>query len=187
MIDKYKLPLALSLVGLVLILGGVFSSSMIKNTPKQFPKESLVSSTSISVDIAGAIKNPAVYKLNEDSRIEDGVKAAGGFTEEADQEYISKHINLAQKLLDGTKIYIPKKGEQISPAATAVMGVASSEVKININNSSQSELESLPGIGPVTASKIISDRPYQKIEDLLLKKIIGKATFEKIKDQISVY
>ena len=59
--------------------------------------------------------------------------------------------------------------------------------KVNINIATLAQLEELPGIGPVTASKIISDRPYQTVDDLLNKKIVGKAIFEKIKDLISLY
>lgn len=187
MIEKFKLPLGLSLVGLVLILGGVFSSNIIKSSPKQFPKESLISTSLVSVDIAGAVKNPGVYKLEEGSRIAQGVDKAGGFSDQADQEYISKYINLAQKLIDGSKVYIPKIGEQMPVTTTTVMGVSAFQSKLNINTSSQSELESLPGIGPVTASKIISDRPYQDIAELLSKKIVSKAVFEKIKDSLVVY
>lgn len=58
---------------------------------------------------------------------------------------------------------------------------------ININQASESELDALPGIGPVTAQKIISNRPYQSVEDLLNKKAVGASEFAKIKDQMSVY
>ncbi len=190
---RFKLPIVLSLVGLVLIIGGVFSSGLNKSSSKDLPagkqgfsKESLVSKKLISVDVSGSVKNPGVYKLEDGSRIEEAINSAGGFSDEGDPEYISKHINLAQKLLDGSKVYIPKKGETFSSnSAGSVAGVSAG--KININTSSQSELESLPGVGPSTASKIIADRPYQQAEELLSKKIVGKAVFEKIKELITVY
>ncbi len=95
---------------------------------------------------------------------------------------------MAQKLSDGSKSYVPFAGEQgtVSQNSGAVAG-AKTGAKVNINTSSQAELEALPGIGPVTASNIISDRPYQKTEDLLNKKIVKQAVFEKIKDQLVVY
>ena len=74
----------------------------------------------------------------------------------------------------------------MSGQSVSVAG-ASTQAQVNINTASQSDLESLPGIGPVTASKIISDRPYQIVEDLVNKKAVSKAVFEKIKDQIVVY
>lgn len=184
-LDKYKLSLALAFLGLVLILGGVFASGH-KKDAKVYPKSSLIESQKlISVDVSGAVNNPGVYQLIESTRIEDAVKAAGGFAESANDEYISKYINLAQKLVDGSKIYIPAVGETVSiPQGGQAAGAVS---KININTATQSELESLSGVGPVTASKIISARPYQKIEELLEKKVVGKSVFEKIKDSIVVY
>lgn len=189
-IEEFKIPLALCLVGLVLILGGILTKN--PSQPNSFPKESIVSKQKqIAVDISGAVKKPGVYKLDETARVEDSVNASGGFSKDADQEYISKYINLAQKLADGSKIYIPYKGESsLNPGSVIQGGVvsgANTKTTVNINTSSQSELESLPGVGPVTASKIISGRPYNKIEDLLGQKIVSKKVFEQIKDQIVIY
>lgn len=199
-ISEFKIPIALSLLGLVLIIGGVVSSG-IGNHPsassgRDFPKESLVQAQkSISIDVSGAVNVPGVYKLNDGDRIEEAIKAAGGFSDgttagKANMEYISKNLNLAQKLTDGTKIYVPFEGST-PPNGSAdygqVSGAAIITGKININTALQSELETLSGIGPVTASKIISGRPYQEIGDLLGKKIVGKAVFEKIKDLVVVY
>lgn len=189
-LDQFKLPIALSLVGIVLIIGGMFASGLTQAKPKEFPKESLVESQKIiSVDVSGAVVKPGVYQLGDGSRIEDAIKEAGGFTETANGEYISKYLNMAQKLVDGSKVYVPLEGEQASGAKNVgtVAGVASANAQVNINTAVQAELEALPGIGPVTASKIISDRPYGKVEDLLDKKVVSKSVFEKIKDQLVVY
>jgi competence protein ComEA len=192
--DKYRIPIGLSLVGLVLIIGGMFTTKISKNESRSevvFPEESLLS-TDILVDVSGAVNNPGVYKLIEGARVEDAIKIAGGLSKDVNNEYISKSLNMAQKISDGTKLYIPYDGEagiggvgEQSGAGVVAGTVASAQ--ININTSTQTELESLPGIGPVTASKIISSRPYQKIENLLEKKIIGKSVFEKIKSFIVVY
>lgn len=186
-VSKFKIPIALSLVGLVLIIGG----SVVSNKPqtKSFPKESLVETQkSIQVDVSGAVNNPGVYPLMEGSRIEEAIKLAGGIAKDANTEYISKNLNLAQKLSDGSKIYIPFEGETVSSSQVgAVAGVNASNQsgQININTASQGELESLPGIGPVTASKIVSGRPYQSLDELVSKKVTGKAVYEKIKDLVS--
>lgn len=186
--QKYKLPAALGLVGIVLIIGGIFSSNIFKSDSKGFPKESIIQKDeTISVDVSGAVNNPGVYKVLQTARVEDAINAAGGFNKSANQEYISKYINLAQKLVDGTKIYIPFEGEQMPAGGGGTVAGTAAISKVNINSASQSELEALPGIGPVTASKIISGRQYQKIEDLLSSKIVGKSVFEKIKDSIVVY
>lgn len=186
-IDRYKLPIGLSILGLVLIIGGIFTSGKTLQKSKQFPKESLVESTKmIAVDVSGAVNKPGVYKLKEGLRVEQAIAEAGGFSETANGEYISKSLNLAQKLTDGTKIYVPVSGEAFVSQAGSVAG-ANSQPKININSASSSEIESLPDIGPVTASKIISSRPYQSIDELASKKIVSKAVFEKIKESVVVY
>lgn len=182
--EKFKLPIALAIVGIVLMLGGIFTSGLNKNQSNQFPKESLVSSSkTVSVDVSGAVVKSGVYQLKEGARIEDIIKAAGGFAENANQEYISKYLNLAQKLVDGSKVYVPLAGEN----APASLGSTSSQTKVNINTATQAQIETLPGIGPISASKIISLRPYQVIEDLLNKKAVNKSVYEKIKDQLSLY
>lgn len=187
-IEKFKLPIGLSLLGLVLIIGGIFSSGLNKQKPKEFPKESLVSNNpkTISVDVSGAVVKQGVYQLKDGDRIEEAIKQAGGFTENANQEYIAKYLNMAQKLIDGTKIYVPVAGEEGVVAGTASAS-GGQTAKVNINTASRSELEALPGIGVVTASKIISGRPYQEIGELLSKKVVGKSVYEKVKDLLLIY
>ena len=191
MIEKFKLPIALSILGLVLIIGGAVTSGIGDQKSKEFPKESLVQAQkSISVDVSGAVNTPGVYKLNDGDRIEEAIRLAGGFSEKANSEYISKNLNLAQKLSDGTKIYIPFEGSTPPNGSVdygQVSGAAIVIGKININTASQSELEALSGVGPVTASKIISARPYSSVEELISKKAVGKAVYEKIKDSVVVY
>lgn len=175
-------------LGVVLIIGGIFATAANKQKSKDYPKASLVDTQKIiSVDISGAVKQPGVYQLQDGARIEDGIRQAGGFTENANQEYISKYLNLAQKLVDGSKVYVPVEGEISSAVTTAGVAGINTQAKVNINTASQPELEALPGIGPVTAAKIISSRPYQKIEDLLNQKVVSQSVFEKIKDQTVVY
>lgn len=195
-LDKFKIPIALSLVGVVLIIGGAFFSGSNSSKVNNFPKESIIQSQKVfAVDVSGAVQNPAVYKLKEGDRIEEAISAAGGFSDgatgrgKANKEYISKYLNMAQKLSDGSKVYVPFEGES-GPKSGGQGGVVAGinvQTKVNVNTATQAELEALPGIGPVTASKIISDRPYQKVDDLLNKKIVNKSTFEKIKDQLVVY
>jgi len=170
---------------------GFLSKSKPKDLPvgrQDFPKESLIDSQkTISVDVSGAVNAPGVYRLKDGARIEDAVGAAGGFAEIANKEYISKYLNMAQKLLDGSKVYVPVVGENSVPSGGGMVAGASINAKVNINTATQAELEALSGVGPVTASKIIWDRAYQTTEDLLNKKVIGKSVFEKIKEQLLVY
>lgn len=185
-LNQHKLPLALSILGLVLIIGGIFSSNLINGPKKTYPKESLVQNQDfkyIKIDMSGAVNKPGVYSLAQTARVEEAIKASGGFKDSANKEYISKTLNLSAKLSDGQKIYIPYEGESLGAQGGSVAGVNTSG-KIGINSASSSQLESLPGVGPATASKIISGRPYSDISELTSRKIITRSVFEKIKEQI---
>lgn len=132
------------------------------------------------VDISGAVSSPGVYSLEEGSRVKDVIGQAGGFSEEANLEYVSKYINLAQILFDGDKIYIPKKGEQLSAPVSQPLG------KINLNTATQAELETLSGIGPTYAQRIIKARPFKSIEEIMKVSGIGTKLFSRIKDKITI-
>lgn len=143
----------------------------------------------IIVDISGAVRTPMVIKLPEGSRIDDAINGAGGLTDKAD---ISE-VNRAQILEDGQKILIPEKnadqgGKQIS-SGSAVTDTISNE-KVNINTADADLLETITGVGPATAEKIIryrnSEGPFRKIEDIQNVSGIGSKTFEKMKDEITV-
>jgi competence protein ComEA len=138
----------------------------------------------IFVDLTGAVQKPGVYELKSGSRINDLLILAGGLSAEASREWVSQNMNLAQKLTDGAKVYIPVKPEtrnsQLANRQTA-------NAKININTASASQLDTLWGIGPATAQKVISGRPYQAIEELLTRKIVKSNVWEAIRDKITVY
>lgn len=180
-LERHKVSLGLLFLSLLVFGGGVlFSLSKPPNSSvKIIAPSPSVTPSKVLVDVSGAVVVPGVYQLPSGARLELAIKAAGGLTNEADREYIAENLNLASKLPDGAKVYIPKKGEE-----GFQQGSASSANKININSALSSELETLSGIGPKTAEKIINGRPYQSIDDLLLRKIVGQSVFEKIKDKI---
>lgn len=146
----------------------------------------------ITIHITGEINNPGIVYLNSDSRIIDAINAAGGSTDIAD---LNK-INLAYPLQDGQKIYVPSiYDEDISnyitnSAGNNVLDDENNISTININTATQSELESLPGIGESTAKKIIDYRnqngKFKQIEDIMNVSGIGESKFNNIKDKISV-
>ncbi len=199
-LNQNKLPIALSFAGGVLIIGGIFSSSLFNPSKatatkfSSFPKESLINKDSIDgikVDISGAVKNVGVYSLSQNSRVVDAIKSAGGFSENANSSYISKNINLSQKITDGMKIYIPFAGEQTggtSGGSSAATTLTSSQIsgKVGLNTATAAQLDSLPSIGQVTANKIITGRPYSDLSDLISKKIISNSIYLKIKDLIDL-
>ena len=177
---KY-LPIVIGLGGVILVITGIFISKN-KNPETQqqdFVVEKVASKSGglLVVDVAGAVEKPGVYELPNNSRIADALIPAGGLSAMADREAISKTINLAQKITDGSKIYFPFLNEKTSVKNNT----------ININSASLSELDTLVGVGAITAQKIIDGRPYLNTSDLVSKKILGKVTFDKIKDKLSVY
>lgn len=188
--------IALFLLGFVLLSGGVLyslhSSSSEKVQDITFESGSSVQSSQsteqkITIDIEGAVISPGVYSLSSSSRIKDALIAAGGLSNNADRGWIEKNLNLALKLSDSAKVYIPKIGEIVVRSSNSSSGTVSSSGLMNINSASLSELDSLPGVGPATAQKIIDNRPYSKIDDLVSKKAVTSKIFEKIKDKISIY
>ena len=157
----------------------------------------------ITVHVAGAVKNPGVYRLKYGSRINDGLVAAGGATSAANLDV----INLATVLNEGEQIYVPKRGEKphvitnrpqagVSGGVGGVSGGgggaagaggatnSATSQQININLASVVELEQLPGVGPATAKAIVAYREkfgaFLKVEDLLKVRGIGPAKLSEI-------
>ncbi|KKT34242.1 MAG: ComEA protein [Candidatus Woesebacteria bacterium GW2011_GWB1_44_11b] len=196
---KFRFQILFVLLGLLLVGVGLFSSKKAGWLDSSSKVEVLESSTEgqdgiggVVVEVAGAVENPGVYQLSEGARIEDALIAAGGISADADREWMEKILNRAAKITDGQKIYIKHLEEE----SANILGVSSgsggglpanSEGVININTASQKELESLPGIGPVTAQNIIEHRPYSSVEELLQKKILKTNVYETNKDRLSVY
>lgn len=150
----------------------------------------------IVIHVTGAVKKQGIVKVKQGSRISDIIDAAGGITDKAD---LSK-INLAYAIQDGQKIYIPSITDKedintvTEDAGTNIIKEEnannSKKEKVNINKASQTELETLSGIGPSTALKIINYRNengnFKKIEDLKNVPGIGESKFENIKEDICV-
>lgn len=188
----YHIPIMLGMVSFLCIVFSivVFVKSYQPESPITFSSDTSEATvagerveSTIMVDVEGAVVHPGVYTLSEMSRVEEAITAAGGFATNADLEAVSRSINRAAKLSDGAKLYIPFIGEEAKTGENAPFAVTSG---VNINTASQSELEALSGIGPVTAGKIISGRPYMRLEELVEKKAMSQSLFDKLKDQLSL-
>ncbi|MCL5439091.1 MAG: ComEA family DNA-binding protein [Patescibacteria group bacterium] len=175
--------------GFIVIIGSSKSSdNLVLEKAKENQTDSKKEEPGIFVDVEGAVIKPGVYKLPSDARIQDALVAASGLSSGANREWVSKNLNLAQKLKDGSKIYIPKTNENAPITVNnQSFGTSTENNQININTASVGELDTLPGVGPVTAQKIINGRPYNSVEELIVKKIVNQSTFEKIKDRITAY
>ncbi len=189
---------SLIFLGLIFVLGSLFISvkpneQALVTSDKITPATDFhlnISPTDlpeIKVDIEGAVVNPGVYTLPASSRVQDAVQAAGGFSSQADETKITSGLNLAAKINDASKIYIPVlgDGQDVVMAGTSSSDSQFFGGKVNLNTASESELDALPGIGPVTAQKIISNRPYSQVSDLQAKKIVKSNVYTQIEDKVT--
>ncbi len=182
----------------------------VSRAPIEDVRESRTDNT-IFVDVSGAVNEPGVYEASAGARISDLIELAGGISYEADNLFVGRNFNMARMVGDQDKIYVPftwdialgtfteekRILEYLQPLypgdALPVLQTTqtlSSEpidgVVISLNNATQGELESLPGIGPVTAKKIIDNRPYNSLEELTSKKVVNSNTFEGFHEFISL-
>lgn len=150
----------------------------------------------VVVDVEGAVKRPGVYELSADARVADAVESAGGFSKAASRA----SVNLAQKLADGSQVYVPTRREAGASASasagagagspSSVAGDGAGQGKVNINTASSEELQKLSGIGPALAERIIDYREsnggFSSIEDLKKVSGIGDARFGQLEDDVCV-
>lgn len=147
----------------------------------------------ITVDVDGAVLRPGLVTLPAGSRIGDAVAAAGGFTSAADARAAAS-LNLAAPLVDGGQVSVPDRAAAsaagpATPVTDAADGPAVASGPIDLATATAAQLDTLPGIGPVTAQKILSARdeaPFTSVDDLLKRKVVGPSTFEKIKSLVTV-
>lgn len=155
----------------------------------------------LSVDISGAVNKPDVYSVRKDTRLKEVLSLAGGFSENADAGFFYRNFNLSRYLIDQEKIYIPSSEEirlglytenqkivdytsAQSPTNNSVYSDTSD--RVHINNATLDELDTLPGIGKTTAQKILDNRPFSSIDELISKKILSQNAYNKITDMISL-
>lgn len=144
--------------------------------------------TVVLVHVAGAVVAPGVYELAGDARIRDALVAAGGPTDTADWNA----LNLAAAVADGVKVYVPMVGEEVPPALTLAPlggGDEPSMVPVDVNAATESELESLPGVGPATATAIVTERerngPFLDVDDLQRVPGIGPAKLDALRTLVA--
>lgn len=184
LLDRFKGPIIVALVALIAAGGGLLAG-------RQPARQTLVISTpaptatvvvTIKVHVSGAVARPGVYAMRLGDRVEDAIAAAGGATAEGNPNA----LNLAARLVDGQQVLVARAGEPPPPQAA----VAAAPRLISINASTLAELDTLPGIGPVTGQKIIDYRnkngPFQRLEDLRDLKLVPASTYENIKDMITL-
>ena len=134
----------------------------------------------IVVEVLGEVKSPGIYELKSESRLFDAIYIAGGFTDDADVKWIEEKLHLTNHLLDGDKVYIPSVDNTFNRNSNINNNI------VSVNKSSENELKELVGVGEVRAQKIIDNRPYQSLQELLNKKIVTEKIMEDNNDLISL-
>ncbi len=156
------LTIGLIFLSIFLATGNLWPRLTVRHTPIK------VETPHITVSISGAVQEPGVYELPWGSRLADLIELAGGLSYDAE----STLINPAELLDANSNVFIP------------YITIYKGEGLISLNSATQTELETLPGIGPSTANKIILNRPYHNLEDLLRVSGIGEKTLERLRPLI---
>lgn len=210
-LKKYLLEIILLLVALLITTASLViyakNNQSVKEENKISPpslRQDYGGQAKIFVDVSGAVKKPSVYEVASGARLKDLIEKAGGLSDDADIVVFNRNFNLARIVTDQEKIYIPSTVEinsgifiqnqrtldYSSPAVVTQSGtkegIVESPLLINLNSATIEELDQLPGIGQATANKVIANRPYLKIDELLTKKVVNKNIYEKIKSLISI-
>ena len=191
-LERYRVILFVIL--LALIIAGVILVQVRRPKPEPIKlstaapiptSEATPTPRPLRVYVSGAVQQPDVYELAVDSIVKDAVMAAGGPTDEADLD----RINLASPLVDGQQIYVPHLGEEDLPVEPPSRAPSADAGKININTADAVLLESLPGIGPSLAQRIVDYReangPFAQVEDIVNVSGIGPGILVKIEDLIT--
>lgn len=197
---------ALLIVGAFLIAAGTSSGSVVVQGGAPLtstdvgalssgdPATTAASGRILVVEIVGAVDRPGVFRLPAGSRIGDLVGAAGGYGPRVDADRAARDLNLAAPLADGDHIRVPSRddtaGVTSAPAGGGGSGTGPGPgAPIDLNRATAEQLDTLPGIGPATAAKILAsrdDQPFAAVDDLRTRKLVGDKTFEKLKDLVAV-
>jgi competence protein ComEA len=147
------------------------------------------------VDVQGAVVRPGIVHLPGGSRVADAIAAAGGYGPRVAADRVGQALNLAALVKDGDQVIVPSRDDRPASGATAsgsltgTGGNGGNGGPVDLNHATAAELDELPGIGPVTAAKIVAARDEQafaSVDDLRTRKILGAATFDKVKDLVVV-
>lgn len=210
--QKYKVEIILIVLASLIVAVSIIiylKATQSINTNQEISDQSstnVLPNWKILVDISGAVVKPDVYEVTAGARLKNLLSLAGGLSPDADKNFFSRNYNLARIVNDQEKIYIPYTWEtyygifvenkrtldytqattlaEMNPAVNSIQLSSDESDKIDINIATEAELDQLPGIGKVTAQKIITNRPYSSVDDLINKKVVSNSVYEKIKAMI---
>jgi competence protein ComEA len=165
------------------------AASAVQTLPRAAPDGSAAGGSSgrVAVHVAGRVRRPGLVRLPVGSRVQDAIRAAGGVASGADLDA----VNLARKLVDGEQVRILRHGDPVPVPAPGAAGPAGSgpAVPVDLNTATVEQLDGLPGVGEVTANRIIAYRsahPFTSVDELLEVPGIGQRRFDQLKDLVTV-
>ncbi len=154
------------------------------------------SGAGLLVDVQGAVVRPGLQEVESGSRVGDAIAAAGGYGPRVDAERAGRELNLAAALKDGDRIVVPSRddpqgaaGSGSSASGTAGNPGDQSGGLVDLNSATAAQLDELPGVGPVTAQKIIdarAEKPFATIDELRERKVVGSSVLDKLRDLVTV-
>ena len=138
--------------------------------------------SALIIEVVGQVNNPGIYRISKPIMVLEAIDLAGGLSSGADMNYVHKSLTLSKLVMNNEKIYIPEASETITNTTSDSVN----STLININSASKTQLDELPGVGDVTAQKIIDGRPYAAIEDLKSLEGISTNLYNKIVSLITI-
>jgi competence protein ComEA len=189
-ITRSRALLAAGLLIAALFVGGRFfvgsGTAKVEQPPPAAGEIEAAPPTRLVVHVVGAVRRPGLYRLDHGSRIADAVRRAGGATRRADLSL----VNLAAQVSDGTQVVVPARVPvEAAPAAGGGESSVGAAGPVHLNTATLEQLDALPGIGPVTAQKIIDYREqhgaFSSIDDLDAIPGIGPARLEQLREQVA--
>ena len=193
----------LAILALAMAAGGMYAAKQSRTVPvvvqeatpdapktqagKRSDRAARKPKASVYVHVAGDVVNPGLYKIEDGSRVADAVEAAGGALDKSELD----NVNLAEKVRDGQKVYLGSKGAFVSAGSPEIAGDGPEAALINLNSATEAELESLDGIGPVLAGRIIAWREshdgFSSIGQLGQVSGIGSKKYQGLKAHVTIY
>lgn len=207
---RAPLLLAAGAIALLAVAAVAIAAGVVPGSPVSGPAGIVVVASldagqagEVVVEVAGAVASPGVYRLPAGSRVGDALKAAGGYGPRVDAARATSELNLAAILEDGARVLVPSRDDPVARGAGSGSGDPGSgsaagngsgtgagpDGLVDLNRATQAELEALPGIGPVTAAKIIDARtaePFRSVDDLRTRKLLGQKAFDTLRDLVTV-